>query len=53
MKLAITGDDLLGAGVAAGPELGRRLQQALDRRLDGEIADGAEAELSAALEGRS
>ena len=37
--LQITGDDLLAAGVAEGAELGRRLQAALDRRLDGELAD--------------
>jgi tRNA nucleotidyltransferase (CCA-adding enzyme) len=52
VKLSITGEDLLGAGVAAGPDVGRRLQIALGRKLDGELADGParEAELSAALE---
>ena len=37
----------------AGPEVGRRLRGALMRKLDGELADAAEAreaELSAALE---
>ncbi|HEY5142458.1 MAG TPA: hypothetical protein VII98_03040 [Solirubrobacteraceae bacterium] len=48
VRLEINGDDLLAAGVPEGPEVGRRLQAALDRRLDGEIA-GREAELAAAL----
>jgi len=34
----------------AGPEVGGRLQRALERRLDGEPADGREAEPAAALE---
>jgi tRNA nucleotidyltransferase (CCA-adding enzyme) len=50
VRLSITGDDLLAAGVPAGPELGRRLDAALARKLDGELADGARAELDAALE---
>lgn len=50
VRLAITGDDLLAAGISAGPEVGRRLDAALARKLDGELADGREAELSAALE---
>ncbi len=49
VRLEITGDDLLGAGVAAGPEVGRRLEHALARKLDGD-AQGREAELRAALE---
>jgi tRNA nucleotidyltransferase (CCA-adding enzyme) len=51
VRLHITGDDLLAAGIPAGPEIGRRLQGALRRKLDGELADGREAELSAAMEG--
>jgi tRNA nucleotidyltransferase (CCA-adding enzyme) len=47
--LEITGEDLIAAGVAQGPELGRGLRVALARKLDGEIA-GREAELAAALE---
>ncbi|UTI62900.1 hypothetical protein NBH00_16210 [Paraconexibacter antarcticus] len=47
--LAITGEDLLGAGVPEGPEVGRRLQAALDQRLDGAIPPGRDAELQAAL----
>jgi tRNA nucleotidyltransferase (CCA-adding enzyme) len=48
--LAINGDDLLAAGIPAGPEVGRRLALALSRRLDGELGDGRDAELQAALE---
>jgi tRNA nucleotidyltransferase (CCA-adding enzyme) len=50
VRLTITGDDLLAAGVASGPELGRRLAVALARKLDGELQDGPQAELDAALE---
>jgi tRNA nucleotidyltransferase (CCA-adding enzyme) len=52
VHLAITGDDLLAAGVPAGPEIGRRLASALERRLDGQLEHGREAELRAALETR-
>ncbi len=52
VRLAITGEDLLAAGVSAGPEIGARLQAALARKLDGELADGREAELDAALTAR-
>jgi tRNA nucleotidyltransferase (CCA-adding enzyme) len=49
--LRITGDDLLRAGIAPGPEIGRHLRRALMRKLDGEIAgETADAELRAALE---
>jgi tRNA nucleotidyltransferase (CCA-adding enzyme) len=49
--LRITGDDLLRAGVARGPDVGRHLRRALMRKLDGEIAgETADAELRAALE---
>jgi tRNA nucleotidyltransferase (CCA-adding enzyme) len=51
VRLQITGDDLLAAGVPAGPEIGQRLELALRRKLDGELAEGPEAELSAAVEG--
>lgn len=50
VTLEITGADLLAAGLRAGPELGRRLEAALDRRLDGDLAPGRDAELEAALE---
>ena len=48
VRLEINGDDLLAAGVPQGPEIGARLQRALDRKLDGEIA-GREQELATAL----
>ena len=50
VRLAINGDDLLGAGITAGPQLGMRLDAALARKLDGELDDGREAELRAALD---
>jgi tRNA nucleotidyltransferase (CCA-adding enzyme) len=50
VRLQIGGDDLIAAGVPAGPDIGRRLQRALARRLDGELAPGRDAELRAALE---
>jgi tRNA nucleotidyltransferase (CCA-adding enzyme) len=49
VRLEITGDDLLAAGIPEGPDLGARLQRALDRKLDGEVT-GREQELAAALE---
>ena len=49
VRLEITGDDLLAAGVPQGPEIGERLRRALDRKLDGELR-GRDAELAAALE---
>ncbi|MGB7686389.1 MAG: hypothetical protein WBL45_11475 [Solirubrobacterales bacterium] len=48
VALEIDGSDLLAAGVAEGPALGRGLQAALRRKLDGEIS-GREEELAAAL----
>ena len=48
VRLEITGSDLLAAGVPQGPEIGRRLAAALDRKLDGEIQT-REEELAAAL----
>jgi tRNA nucleotidyltransferase (CCA-adding enzyme) len=50
VRLQITGADLLAAGVPEGPEIGRRLRETLLRRLDGELGEGREAELAAALE---
>jgi tRNA nucleotidyltransferase (CCA-adding enzyme) len=49
VRLEMTGDDLLAAGVAEGPEVGARLQRALDRKLDGEVS-GRQEELAVALE---
>jgi tRNA nucleotidyltransferase (CCA-adding enzyme) len=48
-RLAITGDDLLAAGIPAGPELGRRLRAAREALLDGRVGDDAEAQLQVAL----
>ena len=50
VRLEISGEDLLAAGVPAGPEIGRRLAATLRRKLDGELQPGREAELRAALE---
>jgi len=49
VRLGISGRDLLEAGVPEGPEVGRRLEAVLARRLDGELAPSREAELAAAL----
>jgi len=49
-RLRITGEDLIAAGIPEGPEIGRRLDAALRMRLDGELTEGREAELQAALE---
>jgi tRNA nucleotidyltransferase (CCA-adding enzyme) len=50
VRLAIDGDDLLKAGVARGPQVGRRLAAALDRRLDGELGDDRDEQLAVALD---
>ena len=50
VRLHITGEDLLAAGVPQGPEVGARLRRALERVLDGEIPPGRESELAAALD---
>ncbi len=51
VRLAITGEDLLEAGLEPGPQIGQRLKAALSSKLDGELpADGPDAELRAALE---
>jgi tRNA nucleotidyltransferase (CCA-adding enzyme) len=51
VRLAITGEDLLAAGLKPGPQIGQRLERALACKLDGELPDvGAGAELKAALE---
>jgi tRNA nucleotidyltransferase (CCA-adding enzyme) len=48
VRLEISGDDLLAAGVPEGPALGRALEQTLARKLDGLVA-GREQELETAL----
>jgi tRNA nucleotidyltransferase (CCA-adding enzyme) len=50
VRLEIDGADLLRAGVAQGPAIGRGLRTALSAKLDGQ-ASGRAAELEAALEG--
>jgi tRNA nucleotidyltransferase (CCA-adding enzyme) len=50
VRLEIDGHDLLAAGVPQGPEVGERLQRALDRKLDGDVS-GRDQELAAALAG--
>jgi tRNA nucleotidyltransferase (CCA-adding enzyme) len=50
VRLSITGEDLLAAGIPEGPEIGRRLELALRRKLQGELPDDRAAELRAALE---
>lgn len=50
VRLQITGDDLLDAGLSPGPEIGARLEEVLYLRLDGMIELGRDAELRAALE---
>lgn len=50
VDLQITGADLLAAGIPTGPEIGRRLGVVLGRKLDGELDDGRDAELRAAIE---
>ena len=49
VRLDITGDDLIAAGVEPGPALGRALAETLRAKLDGEI-DGREEELRYALQ---
>jgi len=49
VALEIDGSDLIGAGLDQGPALGRGLEEALRRKLDGEVS-GREQELAVALE---
>ena len=51
ITLEISGEDLLAAGVPQGPEVGRRLARTLERKLDGKLAGGGDAELADALAG--
>ncbi len=50
VALEIDGSDLIAAGLDQGPALGRGLEAALRRKLDGELGEGRETELAAALE---
>ena len=47
--LAVTGRDLIAAGVAAGPALGEMLKKLTDAAIDGRVANTPEALLSYAL----
>jgi len=49
VALEIDGSDLIGAGLTQGPALGRGLEEALRRKLDGEVS-GRDQELAVALE---
>jgi tRNA nucleotidyltransferase (CCA-adding enzyme) len=49
VALEIDGEDLIAAGVPQGPAIGRGLDEALRRKLEGEVA-GREQELELALE---
>jgi tRNA nucleotidyltransferase (CCA-adding enzyme) len=49
VELEITGEDLLAAGIPEGAALGQGLDEALRRKLDGEVS-GREEELRAALD---
>jgi tRNA nucleotidyltransferase (CCA-adding enzyme) len=49
VRLDITGDDLVAAGVEPGPALGRALAETLRAKLDGEVS-GRDEELKLALE---
>ena len=48
VRLEITGDDLIAAGIPEGPAIGRGLEAALSGKLDGEIS-GRDEELRIAL----
>jgi len=49
VRLDITGDDLIAAGIEPGPALGRALSETLRAKLDGEV-DGRDEELRYALQ---
>jgi tRNA nucleotidyltransferase (CCA-adding enzyme) len=49
VRLEISGDDLIAAGVPEGPAIGRALEETLRRKLDG-LVSGREEELATALE---
>ncbi len=51
VRLEISGDDLLAAGVPRGPEVGARLRSTLAAVLDGEVPRDRDAQLRAALDG--
>ncbi len=50
VRLLIDGDDLVAAGIAEGPAIGVGLRGALERKLDGDLDGGREAELTLAVD---
>lgn len=50
VRLGIDGGDLMAAGIPEGPAIGLGLRAALERKLDGGLTGGRDAELAAALE---
>jgi tRNA nucleotidyltransferase (CCA-adding enzyme) len=53
VALEIGGDELIAAGIAEGPQIGRRLERTLAAKLDGKLTGGRAAELAYALAGES
>jgi tRNA nucleotidyltransferase (CCA-adding enzyme) len=49
IRLHITGEDLIAAGLPEGPEIGRRLERVFAMRMTGLVEEDREAELCAAL----
>ena len=49
VRLAIDGGDLLAAGAAAGPEIGRALRRVRADRLDGLVRDNRDSQLALAI----
>ena len=49
VRLEVTGDDLLAAGIPPSPAVGRALEETLRRKLDGEVG-GRDEELALAIE---
>ena len=49
VELEISGEDLLSAGIPEGPAIGAALREALERKLDGGLHGGRDAELELAL----
>lgn len=50
VRLRITGDELIAAGIPEGPAVGAGLRGALERKLDGDLEGGHDAELELAVE---
>lgn len=50
IRLQITGEDLIAAGLPEGPEIGRRLERVFAMRMTGQIDEDRAAELCAALD---